>query len=133
MSKDYASLFQPLKINGLELKNRLVVPPMGSGFAAEVKKLVAQGAKFSYMTRAGLPASTAVELAAQSSSCSRSRNSSRLQKLCGRRINRINMLSYNSLLIVPSAGAILNRTGYCSVWRPLDEPISPRCTGRLIF
>jgi len=35
MSKDYASLFQPLKINGLELKNRLVVPPMGSGFAAE--------------------------------------------------------------------------------------------------
>jgi len=29
MSKDYASLFQPIKINGLELKNRLVVPPMG--------------------------------------------------------------------------------------------------------
>src|SRR4030042_5533906 len=35
MSKDDASLFQALKINGLELKNRLVVPPMGSGFAAE--------------------------------------------------------------------------------------------------
>ena len=45
MSKDYASLFQPLKINGLQLKNRLCVPPMGSGFAAEVKKLVARGAK----------------------------------------------------------------------------------------
>jgi len=35
MSKDYALLFQPLKINNLQLKNRLVVPPMGSGFAAE--------------------------------------------------------------------------------------------------
>ena len=35
MSKNYASLFQPLKINSLELKNRLVVPPMGTGFAAE--------------------------------------------------------------------------------------------------
>ena len=35
MGKDYASLFQPININGLQLKNRLVVPPMGSGFAAE--------------------------------------------------------------------------------------------------
>jgi len=35
MSKYYPSLFQPLKIGGLQLKNRLVVPPMGSGFAAE--------------------------------------------------------------------------------------------------
>ena len=35
MGKKYASLFQPIKINGLELKNRLCVPPMGSGFAAE--------------------------------------------------------------------------------------------------
>jgi 2,4-dienoyl-CoA reductase-like NADH-dependent reductase (Old Yellow Enzyme family)/thioredoxin reductase len=28
-------LFQPIEISGLQLKNRLVVPPMGSGFAAE--------------------------------------------------------------------------------------------------
>jgi 2,4-dienoyl-CoA reductase-like NADH-dependent reductase (Old Yellow Enzyme family)/thioredoxin reductase len=35
MSKYYPSLFQPLEIGGLRLKNRLVVPPMGTGFAAE--------------------------------------------------------------------------------------------------
>ena len=35
MTKDYPSLFQPIEINGLQLKNRLVVPPMGTGFAAE--------------------------------------------------------------------------------------------------
>jgi 2,4-dienoyl-CoA reductase-like NADH-dependent reductase (Old Yellow Enzyme family)/thioredoxin reductase len=35
MSKYYPSLFQPLKISGLQLKNRLVVPPMGTGFAEE--------------------------------------------------------------------------------------------------
>ena len=35
MSKQYAALFQPIEISGLQLKNRLVVPPMGSGFAAE--------------------------------------------------------------------------------------------------
>jgi 2,4-dienoyl-CoA reductase-like NADH-dependent reductase (Old Yellow Enzyme family)/thioredoxin reductase len=35
MNKYYPSLFQPLKIGSLQLKNRLVVPPMGSGFAAE--------------------------------------------------------------------------------------------------
>ena len=35
MSKHYPSLFQPIEIKGLKLKNRLVVPPMGSGFAAE--------------------------------------------------------------------------------------------------
>ncbi len=35
MSKHYSALFQPIEIKGLKLKNRLVVPPMGSGFAAE--------------------------------------------------------------------------------------------------
>ena len=35
MSKHYPALFQPIEIKGLKLKNRLVVPPMGSGFAAE--------------------------------------------------------------------------------------------------
>jgi 2,4-dienoyl-CoA reductase-like NADH-dependent reductase (Old Yellow Enzyme family)/thioredoxin reductase len=35
MSKYYLSLFQPIKIGSLTLKNRLVVPPMGTGFAAE--------------------------------------------------------------------------------------------------
>ncbi|MCJ7515525.1 MAG: NADH:flavin oxidoreductase, partial [Dehalococcoidia bacterium] len=35
MTKHYPSLFQPIEIKGLKLKNRLVVPPMGSGFAAE--------------------------------------------------------------------------------------------------
>jgi 2,4-dienoyl-CoA reductase-like NADH-dependent reductase (Old Yellow Enzyme family)/thioredoxin reductase len=35
MSKHYPSLFQPIEICGLKLKNRLVVPPMGTGFAAE--------------------------------------------------------------------------------------------------
>jgi len=35
MSKQYGALFQPIEISGLQLKNRLVVPPMGSGFAAE--------------------------------------------------------------------------------------------------
>ncbi len=35
MSDKYAALFQPIKINSLELKNRLAVPPMGSGFAAD--------------------------------------------------------------------------------------------------
>lgn len=35
MNARYASLFQPLKIGRLEIKNRLAVPPMGSGFADE--------------------------------------------------------------------------------------------------
>jgi 2,4-dienoyl-CoA reductase-like NADH-dependent reductase (Old Yellow Enzyme family)/thioredoxin reductase len=35
MSEHYPSLFQPIEIKGLRLKNRLVVPPMGTGFAAE--------------------------------------------------------------------------------------------------
>jgi len=35
MSKYYPSLFRPVKINGMRLKNRLVVPPMGTGFAEE--------------------------------------------------------------------------------------------------
>jgi len=35
MSKYYSSLFRPVKINGMRLKNRLVVPPMGTGFAEE--------------------------------------------------------------------------------------------------
>ncbi len=35
MSKYYPSLFQPIKIDGMQLKNRLVVPPMGTGFAEE--------------------------------------------------------------------------------------------------
>ncbi|MBN1374660.1 MAG: FAD-dependent oxidoreductase [Dehalococcoidia bacterium] len=35
MSENYAALFQPFKIGNLELKNRLSVPPMGSGFANE--------------------------------------------------------------------------------------------------
>ena len=35
MSDKYAALFQPLKINSLEVKNRIAVPPMGSGFAAD--------------------------------------------------------------------------------------------------
>jgi 2,4-dienoyl-CoA reductase-like NADH-dependent reductase (Old Yellow Enzyme family)/thioredoxin reductase len=34
MTKYYSSLFQPLKIGSLSLKNRLVVPPMGTGFAS---------------------------------------------------------------------------------------------------
>jgi 2,4-dienoyl-CoA reductase-like NADH-dependent reductase (Old Yellow Enzyme family)/thioredoxin reductase len=33
MSEYYPSLFQPLKIGKMELKNRLSVPPMGTGFA----------------------------------------------------------------------------------------------------
>lgn len=35
MTKHYPSLFQPIEISGLQLKNRLVVPPMGTGFAGE--------------------------------------------------------------------------------------------------
>jgi 2,4-dienoyl-CoA reductase-like NADH-dependent reductase (Old Yellow Enzyme family)/thioredoxin reductase len=35
MSKYYPSLFRPIKIDGMRLKNRLVVPPMGTGFAEE--------------------------------------------------------------------------------------------------
>ncbi|MCJ7828776.1 MAG: NADH:flavin oxidoreductase, partial [Dehalococcoidia bacterium] len=35
MSKNCPSLFQPIKIDGMQLKNRLVVPPMGTGFAEE--------------------------------------------------------------------------------------------------
>ena len=35
MPDKYTALFQPIKINGLEVKNRLAVPPMGSGFAAD--------------------------------------------------------------------------------------------------
>jgi 2,4-dienoyl-CoA reductase-like NADH-dependent reductase (Old Yellow Enzyme family)/thioredoxin reductase len=35
MSEHYAALFQPIKIGKMELKNRLSVPPMGSGFAAD--------------------------------------------------------------------------------------------------
>jgi 2,4-dienoyl-CoA reductase-like NADH-dependent reductase (Old Yellow Enzyme family)/thioredoxin reductase len=35
MSKHYPSLFQSIEIKGLQLRNRLVVPPMGTGFAAE--------------------------------------------------------------------------------------------------
>jgi len=35
MSDKYAALFQPVKIGKLEIKNRLSVPPMGSGFAGE--------------------------------------------------------------------------------------------------
>ncbi len=35
MTKHYPSLFQPIEINGVQLKNRLVVPPMGTGFAAD--------------------------------------------------------------------------------------------------
>ena len=35
MSDKYTALFQPIKINSLEVKNRLAVPPMGSGFAAD--------------------------------------------------------------------------------------------------
>jgi 2,4-dienoyl-CoA reductase-like NADH-dependent reductase (Old Yellow Enzyme family)/thioredoxin reductase len=34
MTKYYPSLFQSLKIGSLSLKNRLVVPPMGTGFAS---------------------------------------------------------------------------------------------------
>jgi 2,4-dienoyl-CoA reductase-like NADH-dependent reductase (Old Yellow Enzyme family)/thioredoxin reductase len=33
MTEKYSALFQPFKIGKLELKNRLVVPPMGTGFA----------------------------------------------------------------------------------------------------
>ena len=33
MSEKYSALFQPFKIGKMELKNRLVVPPMGTGFA----------------------------------------------------------------------------------------------------
>ncbi len=35
MNKRYSVLFHPIEINGLHLKNRLVVPPMGTGFASE--------------------------------------------------------------------------------------------------
>ncbi|MDD5311631.1 MAG: FAD-dependent oxidoreductase [Dehalococcoidia bacterium] len=35
MTDDYSVLFQPLKIGTMEVKNRLSVPPMGTGFAAE--------------------------------------------------------------------------------------------------
>ena len=35
MPDKYRALFQPLKIGKLEVKNRLSVPPMGSGFAAD--------------------------------------------------------------------------------------------------
>jgi len=35
MSECYLPLFQPVKIAGMELKNRLSVPPMGTGFAAD--------------------------------------------------------------------------------------------------
>ncbi len=35
MTGKYASLFQPIKIGKLELKNRLAVPPMGTCFAAK--------------------------------------------------------------------------------------------------
>ncbi len=35
MNKQYSVLFQPIEISGLQLKNRLVVPPMGTGFANE--------------------------------------------------------------------------------------------------
>jgi 2,4-dienoyl-CoA reductase-like NADH-dependent reductase (Old Yellow Enzyme family)/thioredoxin reductase len=35
MSEHYPALFQPIKIGKMELKNRLSVPPMGSGFAAD--------------------------------------------------------------------------------------------------
>lgn len=33
MSENYPALFQPIKIGKMEVKNRLVVPPMGTGFA----------------------------------------------------------------------------------------------------
>jgi 2,4-dienoyl-CoA reductase-like NADH-dependent reductase (Old Yellow Enzyme family)/thioredoxin reductase len=33
MPESYSALFQPVKIGKMELKNRLVVPPMGTGFA----------------------------------------------------------------------------------------------------
>ncbi len=33
MSEKYSALFQPFKIGKMELKNRLSVPPMGTGFA----------------------------------------------------------------------------------------------------
>lgn len=35
MTEQYSSLFQPIKIGKLELKNRLSVPPMGTGFAED--------------------------------------------------------------------------------------------------
>ena len=35
MSDKYSALFQPVKIGKLEIKNRLSVPPMGTGFAAD--------------------------------------------------------------------------------------------------
>lgn len=35
MDGKYAVLFEPIEISGLHLKNRLVVPPMGTGFANE--------------------------------------------------------------------------------------------------
>lgn len=35
MAESYPSLFQPFKIGKMELKNRLSVPPMGTGFASE--------------------------------------------------------------------------------------------------
>lgn len=35
MSKHYASLFQPIKIGRMQLKNRLAVPPMGTGFSEQ--------------------------------------------------------------------------------------------------
>ena len=35
MNNNYADLFQPIKIGKMEVKNRLVVPPMGTNFAGE--------------------------------------------------------------------------------------------------
>ena len=33
--ENYSALFQPFKIGKMEVKNRLAVPPMGTGFAAD--------------------------------------------------------------------------------------------------
>jgi 2,4-dienoyl-CoA reductase-like NADH-dependent reductase (Old Yellow Enzyme family)/thioredoxin reductase len=35
MPEDYSVLFQPIKIGAMEVKNRVSVPPMGTGFAAD--------------------------------------------------------------------------------------------------
>jgi len=35
MPENYSALFQPFKIGKMEVKNRLAVPPMGTGFAAD--------------------------------------------------------------------------------------------------
>ena len=35
MDPELKSLFEPLTIKGLELRNRIVMPPMGTNFATE--------------------------------------------------------------------------------------------------